>query len=61
MMAPGTWTVWSESDPRWNGDGRDHAVGMFSMPVGAQEHIKKLREMLKCEPPDDLQYAYMKD
>jgi hypothetical protein len=60
MMRPGSWWVSSESDPRWNGNGRGE-VGMFGIPAGAQAFIDAKKVELGEEPPDDLEYTYMKD
>lgn len=59
MMVQGTWQVWSAKDPRWNASGRD-IVGCFSMPVGAEKWIEEKKKELG-EPPEDLQWSYMKD
>lgn len=57
----GSWWVTSKSDPRWNGNGRDDAVGGFMMPGSAQGHVEKMKKLLKEDPPDDLRFGYMKD
>jgi hypothetical protein len=41
-----------------NGHG---AVGMMSCPPAASRAIEKKKEELGEEPPDDLEYGYMKD
>jgi len=60
MLKEGTWWLKSKSDPRWDAEGRG-SVGMFAVPTGAEEAIEKKKAELKEEPPDDLEYGYMKD
>lgn len=63
MFSPvkdGSWWVSSESDPRWNCSGRG-MVGGFMCPGSAQHAIELLKKELGEEPPDDLQFGYMKD
>ena len=60
MLKEGSWWLKSGSDPRWNMEGSG-PVGMFSLPVGAQKAIEEKKAELKEEPPDDLEYGYMKD
>lgn len=55
----GTWTLRSESDPRWDADGRG-LVGMFVTPRDAQRRIDLLTLSIG-DPPEDLMTSYMKD
>lgn len=57
---PGTWWLSSKSDPRWDCSGRDR-VGGFMCPSDARAAIEAKKEELGCEPPEDLEYGYMKD
>lgn len=59
LLSSGSWTVYSKSDPRWNAHG-DCKVGGFVMSSGANDHIERMKAILG-EPPEDLQYSYMKD
>jgi len=58
---PGSWTVSSESDPRWNGSGRTEAM-LFSagLPQEVKDYIAEKTEELG-DPPDDLEWFGMKD
>jgi hypothetical protein len=55
----GSWWVISESDPRWNCDGRGF-VGGFMVPEEAEKAIKEMEEKYG-KRPDDLEFGYMKD
>lgn len=55
----GSWRVRSESDPSWNCDGRGD-VGGFIMPKECKAKIDELKLTLG-EPPEDLEWEYMKD
>lgn len=59
MLSTGTWWVSSKEDPRWNGTGIG-SVGMFGLPEGAKAHTESKKKELG-DPPDDLEYGYMKD
>lgn len=60
-LRPGTWALHSESDPRWNANGRSEAIWVTAgVPKEVQEAIKKLM-MEYGEPPEDLEYSVMKD
>jgi hypothetical protein len=58
-LKQGTWWLRSEKDPRWNLEGRG-LVGLFGKPAAAEEKIEELKK-LYGEPPDDLEFGYMKD
>ncbi len=60
LLRHGSWWVTSASDPRWNGSGRSDHVGMFATPGEATAHVERKRQELG-EPPDDLEWGYMKD
>ena len=56
----GSWWINSKSDPRWNMSGEGY-VGGCCIPPDAQNAIYKLKKKLGEEPPEDLEYGYMKD
>ncbi len=58
MIKEGSWFLRSKKDPRWdcNGEG---LVGAFSIPPACQRKIDELKQTLG-EPPDDLEWEYMK-
>lgn len=56
----GWWGYRSESDPRWNVDGRAEAMSALFPPREAEAALEaKKREY--GEPPADLTYSSMKD
>lgn len=55
----GGWYLRSKSDPRWNADGRSF-VGGFTMPNECKRKLEEMKRELG-EPPDDLEWGYMKD
>jgi hypothetical protein len=55
----GSWSVRSESDPRWNGGGRAN-VGGFVKPAEVDAYVKQRTAELGA-PPADLKWSYMKD
>lgn len=57
---PGAWWLWSKSDPRWNSQG-EGLVGGWVIPPDAKRRIEELKVELGCEPPNDLEYEYVKD
>lgn len=59
-IKPGTWSIRSEKDPRWNTTQREECLSVWCMPDAAEEHLKKCKE-LYGEQPDDLLYTCMKD
>jgi len=59
-VKPGHWRVWSEKDPRWNKSGGG-LVGSFMMPKDAEDWVEQRKKKLGEEPPDDLEFTYMKD
>lgn len=55
----GSWWMSSKKDPKWNANGRG-MVGGFVMP----QEVETMLEHLKTkygDPPDDLEFGYMKD
>jgi len=60
MLKPGTWWLASQTDPRWNCSGHAPLVGAFARPPECDEMIAQLTQQLG-EPPDDLEWRYMKD
>jgi hypothetical protein len=60
LSREGSWWVASKSDPRWDCEGRGF-VGGLMCPGAALEEVKKIQERLGEEPPDDLEFGYMKD
>jgi len=59
MIREGTWWLNSKKDPRWNASGRSH-VGGFCMSVDCEKKLEELKKKLG-DPPDDLEFGYMKD
>lgn len=60
IIREGSWWLCSESDPRWNTNGRG-IVGGLVMPDDAQDYVDKKKKKLNEEPPKDLEFGYMKD
>lgn len=61
LTSSGSWDVNSKTDPRWNAYGSTDSCGGFVMPHEVKEHIERMKELLKEEPPADLDWSYMKD
>ena len=59
IINPGTWSIYSEKDPRWTKTGRC-LVGGLIMPQEAEDALQELKE-LYGEMPSDLRWGYMKD
>lgn len=59
MIKKGYWWISSKSDPRWKGGGEAH-VGGFLMPDACKKLIEKLTRKYG-DPPEDLEWSYMKD
>lgn len=58
---PGSWSLTSKSDPRWNCGGHVSAlVVMAGLHPDAERALERLRERLG-KPPEDLEYGCMKD
>lgn len=53
------WQLYSKTDSKWNHSG-DSYVGMFEMPRECKEKLEELKTSLG-DPPDDLEWSYMKD
>jgi len=58
-MRPGTWWIASKKDPRWSAHGQGD-VGMFATPTEAKAKLAELTKIYG-DPPDDLEFGYMKD
>jgi hypothetical protein len=54
----GGWNVSSETDPRWNGNGRSY--GMWAAIEDANKHVSAKAEVLGA-PPKDLNIGWWKD
>jgi hypothetical protein len=59
LTREGSWMLHSEKDTRWNCYGRAY-VGGFRMPAECERKIDELKTAYG-EPPDDLEWSYMKD
>lgn len=57
---PGSWSVSSKEDPRFNLSGQG-LVGGFMLPDDAAQAIKQKSLELGVEAPADLEYWYFKD
>jgi hypothetical protein len=55
----GSWWLRSKKDPRWNCSGRAD-VGGLVMPYECEKKLEELKEKYG-EPPEDLEWGYMKD
>ena len=60
MIHPGTWWLLSPSDKRWCVNGHANAVGGFYQPKELKQKLEELKK-LYGDPPDDLEWGYMKD
>lgn len=61
MCRPGSWSLRSEKDPRWNCDGRAEVMIITAgLPPKVTKKIEKLKKKYG-EPPEDLEYSCMKD
>lgn len=60
LMREGSWWISSKLDPRWDDSGTGY-VGGFVCPSEAKSSIEKTKTELGIEPPDDLEFGYMKD
>ncbi len=61
MPREGTWSITSESDPRWNGSGRDFWDCVSGVCPNAQAWIDQAKRQIGKAPPDDLMYSFFKD
>lgn len=59
MFAKGSWQLYSKTDSRWNHSGNSD-VGMLTIPEECKEKLEELKTILG-NPPDDLEWSYMKD
>jgi len=62
MFGPrmGTWSVYSESDSRWNKSGRAAGLVCTGGPQEMRDWIKECREKYGS-PPDDAVMSFMKN
>jgi len=62
MFGPkmGSWSVHSESDPRWNKSGRGYGLVTSGGPREMQEWIDECIEKYG-DPPEDATRSFMKD
>lgn len=60
FLKDGSWWLKSITDPKWYRKGKD-AVGGLSCPPAAMKAIEEMKEEFGEEPPEDLEYGYMKD
>lgn len=60
MQKSGSWWMSSKKDPRWNASGHSNSVGGFVKPREVTRELELKEEQLG-EPPDDLEWGYMKD
>lgn len=56
----GTWWLKSESKPHWNVEGRDY-VGGFEICAGARLKLDEMKIKFEEEPPEDLEWGYIRD
>ena len=56
----GTWSVSSESDPRWNKSGYNAGLVTAGGPSEMQEWIEHCKKEFG-EPPEDARQSFMKD
>lgn len=59
MIKEGSWWMSSESDKRWNASGTGY-VGRFNMNPECKQKLEDLKKEFG-DPPDDLEWGYMKD
>ncbi len=59
-LRPGTWTLSSKTDPRFNMSGRA-LVGGFQCPQEAEDAMEAKARELGEPVPKDLMFSYMKD
>lgn len=57
---PGTWTLSSKSDSRFNMNGRA-LVGGLQCPQEARDAMESKVQELSVSAPEDLMFSYMKD
>ncbi len=62
MFGPkkGTWWISSESDPRWNDEGRAKGLVCAGGPSEITEAFERKKKKLG-KPPKDLKQGFMKD
>ena len=60
VLERGSWWLSSKIDPRWDCNGRGPCGGLV-IPPSATEALERIKKELNEEPPEDLEYGYMKD
>ena len=60
LATSGSWWIKCASDARWNCSGNSEFVGGFTIPEECERKIEKLKQKLG-DPPEDLEWGYMKD
>lgn len=55
----GSWWIYSKKDSKWNRSGRGFVGGLMK-PDEVDKVVEELKKELG-EPPDDLEWGYMKD
>jgi len=60
MINDGVAWLHSDEDERWNVN-VECKVGGFAMPSPLEEKFEELKEEIEEEPPDDLEWHYMKE
>lgn len=62
MFGPklGSWWINSKSDPRWNASGEGYGLVSTGGPGEMYDEVKKIRERLNEEPPEDLEVGFHK-
>jgi len=60
LLVKGWWALHSDSDPRWNKNGRSDEVGCFTIPTECKRVVEGLEKLLG-PPPEDLVWSYMKE
>lgn len=59
-----SWSVYSPSDRRWNGNGKEEIGchgGIFVAEAAATRFVENKKKELCLDLPDDLQFTCMKD
>lgn len=61
MPREGTWSITSESDPRWDSRGREFWDCVSGVCPEAKRWIEKAKQLIGEDPPSDLMYSFYKD
>ena len=57
---PGTWSLSSKKDPRWNCNGQSDFISISGWPEEARKEFERMKFKLGV-PPDDLELTCTKD